>query len=455
SSVNTQNQQEPVCYSVEAVLGPQLSRNFFSFSKTLVSQDSSSVCDPHTSSDRTYANQSKFPNSVEAVFSSYTSADDSSIGRTPDLHSGQTAFHAQVISEKIKVPFRKGKPPPNICIVDNGSKETMPKNLLSPEEKDGLNSDSVPVLSHTSEEVLEEQKTLTKQELLYPERSASSRSREIKRSLAGIKCHEGSACPPKHPTQLKPNLFKGRVAVPVEPVTTCNKRRDAAADDAVHDFQLSEILPNSKKKHSNVHTGTGKHASSNTLKSCSETATVGDFSAERNETQKTPFSNLFASALTNGVAPGSDSSTAAMKPQQSEDVRIPSLPFFSLFAAPLSENPPRFPCSETETADCAAPLCKPQSAENAASNSKQRDSERRFFPSQVRTSHRQMSSESFQSSKTENDALKQPSATVCNMASGSPCDPSSSRTHQNLPDVLSSRGKREKPAHPGHFRCIS
>ncbi|MEQ2287431.1 hypothetical protein AMECASPLE_012409 [Ameca splendens] len=315
----------------------------------------------------------------------------------------------------------------------------MPKNLLSPEEKDGLNSDSVPVLSHTSEEMLEEQKTLTKQELLYPERSASSRSREIKRSLAGTKCHEGSACPPKHPTQLKPNLFKGRVAVPIEPVTTCNKRRDAAADDAVHDFQLSEILPNSKKKHSNVHTGTRKHASSNTLKSCSETTTLGDFSAERNETQKTPFSNLFASTLTNGVAPGSDSLTAAMKPQQSEDVRIPSLPFFSLFAAPLSENPPRFPCSETETADSAAPLCKPQSAGNAASNSKQRDSDRRFFPSQVRTSHRQMSSESFQSSKTENDALKQPSATVCNTASGSPCDPSSSRTHQNLPDVSSSR----------------
>ncbi|MEQ2178935.1 hypothetical protein GOODEAATRI_019315 [Goodea atripinnis] len=318
--------------------------------------------------------------------------------KNPDLLtqplSGQTAFYAQqVISEKIKVPFRKGKPPPNICVVDNGSKETMPKNLLSPEEKDGLNSDSVPVLSHTSEEALEEQKTHTKQELLYPERSASSRSREIKRSPAGTKCHEGSACPPKHPTQLKPNLFKGRVAVPVEPVSTCNKRRDAATDDA--------------------------------------------------------------STLTNGVAPGSDSSTAAMKPQQSEDVRIPSLPFFSLFGAPLSENPPRFPCSETETADSAAPLCKPQSAENAASNSKQRDSDQRFFPSQVRTSHRQMSSESFQSSKTENDALKQPSATVCNTASGSPCDPSSSRTHQNLPDVSSSRGKREKPAHPGHFRCIS
>ncbi|KAK5602542.1 hypothetical protein CRENBAI_009750 [Crenichthys baileyi] len=392
SSVNTQNQQEPVCYSVEAVLGPQLSRTFFSFSKTLVSQGSSSVCDPHTSSDRAYANQSKFPYSVEAVCGSYTSADDSTKGQTPDLHREQTALYAQrVISEKIKVPFRKEKPPPNICIVDKGSKETMPKSLLSPEEKDGLNSDSTPVLSHTSEEVLEEQKTHTKQELLYPEKSASSRSREIKRSLAGTKCHEGSACPPKHPTQLKPNLSKGRVAVPVEPVTTCNRRRDADDDDdAVHHFELSEIFPNSKQKQSNVHTG-------------------------------------------------SDSSTAAMKPQQSEDVRIPSLPFFSLFAAPLSENPPRFPCSQTQTADSSAPLCKPQSAENAASNSKQRVSDRRFFPSQVRTSHRQTSSESFQSSKTENDALKPPSAIVCNMASGSPCDPSSSRTNQNLPDVSSSR----------------
>ncbi|KAM4750828.1 uncharacterized protein FYW61_005218 [Anableps anableps] len=442
SPLNTQNQQEPVCYSVEAVLGPQLSRTFFSFSKTPVSQDSSSVSDPHASSDRPCTNPSKIPYSVEAVLSSYKSSDNSSNDQIPDPPGERAAFYTpQTISKQIQAPpFRKEKPPSTV--VENRCQQTLPKSSSSPEEKNCLISDSPPVLSHTSEEELEGQKTCTKQELLHrPEKCASSRSRAVKDLLAGTKHNEistGQVRPPKHPTQPKPSLSKGGVAVPDEPVATCNKRRDAA-DVPVHHFQPSEILPNFKKKHSDAQTATPEHHSNTFIKSCSETVNQGAFSAKGNQTLKRPFSSLFASPLTDSVTPGSDSLTAARKPQQSEDVRAPSLPFFSLFASPLSDSSPPFPCSKTQTAESAAPPCRQQLAGNAASTSKQKGSERRLHPFQVRTSHRQGSSESSQSSKTENAAVMQPSTAVCSTVSGSPCDLSSSRTNQNLPDLSSPR----------------
>ncbi|KAM4595369.1 uncharacterized protein V3H82_002828 [Fundulus diaphanus] len=434
SSLNTQNQPEPVCYSVEAMLGPQLPRTFSSFSKAPVGQDSPSVSDPHPSSDVAYTNQSQVPYSVEAVLGSYRSADISSSGHTSDPPSERTVFYAPlVISERIEAaPFRKEKPPPTLSIVERGSQEPVAKSLSSREVKNGLFSDSAAVLCHSSEEESAGQKTCTTQEwACLPEKSASSRSREAKHMLPGTKRREvstGHVGPPKHPTQLKPNLSEGRVAVPVEAGTTWDKRGD----------QVPEVLPNGKKKHLNVQAATLEHHSSvGSQKSCRETASLGHFPAGLDNTQKRPFSCLFAAPLTDSVAPRSDSFTAAMKPQGSEDVRAPSLSFSRLFASPLINDPP---CSETRAAGAAAPPCKQQPAENAASNSKPRDSDRRLFPSQVRASHsRQTSCEAPQGSSTEKDAREQPSASAGGTVSGSPRDPSSSRMNRGPPDVSSPR----------------
>ncbi|XP_027874768.1 uncharacterized protein LOC114145413 isoform X1 [Xiphophorus couchianus] len=440
SSSNTQNQQEPVCYSVEAVLGPQLSRTFFNFSKTPASQDSSSASHPRTSSDRPSPNQPKALYSVEAVFSSYKSADNSSNSQTPDCPRERTVCYApHVISEKIQAPpFRKEEARSSLRFIENRCQQTLPKSLSCLEVKNRLISDSLPVLSHTSGEEMEGQKACIKQKLLHrPEMSASSRSREMKDSLAGTKPSEistGQACPLKHP---KPNLSKGRGAVPDEPVITCNRRREAA-DVAVHHFELSKTLPNFKKKHSDARPAIlDHHSCKNFIKSSSDTANQGDFSSEINKTGNRSFSSLFASPLTDSVTPGSNSLTAGMRPQQSADVQIPSSPFFSLFASPLSENSPSFLSSKSQTMESAAPPCRKTSAESAASNSKRRDSDRRCFPSQLGMHHRRASSEPSQSSKTENDAVKPQPATVCSILSGSPCEPSSSRTNQNRPDVSS------------------
>ncbi|KAK2815602.1 hypothetical protein Q5P01_026069 [Channa striata] len=75
--------QEPVCYSVEAVLGRSLFKPFPSFSTTPQSQEStclsvekSSGCSPDS------ANQSDAPYSVVAVLRSYKSAESSTFGPT-------------------------------------------------------------------------------------------------------------------------------------------------------------------------------------------------------------------------------------------------------------------------------------------------------------------------------------------------------------------------------------
>ncbi|XP_015231271.1 PREDICTED: uncharacterized protein LOC107085466 isoform X1 [Cyprinodon variegatus] len=413
STSTSQSQQEPVPYSVEAVLGPQLSRTLSSFSKTLTSLDDSSTSEPHATSSGTCPNQSIAPYSVEAVLRSYSSADDSPKGQTPDPAAKRIPFYAPlVISEEIKAPpFRKEKLPSSLS--EDGSQCTMPKSLSSVEVKCGLVSDQIPVLFNTPED---EQKTYTKQELYNPERSASCRSKGLKNSLY----------------QPKLNSSTGRDAIPVHPVATCDKKRDSAGV-VFHNSQLPE---NSRNNRLNVQTGTQEQFSNTSLKSISRAPILGDVSAAGNKMQKIPFKSLFASPLTDSAAPGSESAAAAAPLQQAEDRRHPSLPFISLFASPLSENPSCFPRSEKKTPDPADPPCKQQLAENAALSSKQRASDS-IFPSPV-SSLREASAESSQRSKTVNH-LKEPPSSVCSTLSDSPRNPSSNRTDQNQSDDSSPR----------------
>ncbi|XP_034754421.1 uncharacterized protein LOC117960551 isoform X2 [Etheostoma cragini] len=85
------SQEEPVCYSVAAVLGPQLSKPFRSFFTTR------GLPEPGTrsSSDCTSgsANQSNVPYSVDAVLRSCKSAGSSTFGHAPTLPTAQTVSY--------------------------------------------------------------------------------------------------------------------------------------------------------------------------------------------------------------------------------------------------------------------------------------------------------------------------------------------------------------------------
>ncbi|KAF1395543.1 hypothetical protein PFLUV_G00012590 [Perca fluviatilis] len=79
--------EEPVCYSVAAVLGPQLSKPFPTFFTTRGRPESSSDC---TSGS---ANQSDVPYSVDAVLRSCKSVGSSTFGRTPTTPTAQTVSY--------------------------------------------------------------------------------------------------------------------------------------------------------------------------------------------------------------------------------------------------------------------------------------------------------------------------------------------------------------------------
>ncbi|XP_044044760.1 uncharacterized protein LOC122872829 isoform X2 [Siniperca chuatsi] len=85
------NHEEPVCYSVEAVLGPQLSKPFPSFFTTPGSQESA----PLSSSDCTpgSAYQSEVPYSVDAVLRSCKSVGNSTVGHTCTPPTAQTVSY--------------------------------------------------------------------------------------------------------------------------------------------------------------------------------------------------------------------------------------------------------------------------------------------------------------------------------------------------------------------------
>ncbi|XP_059185304.1 uncharacterized protein LOC131968432 isoform X2 [Centropristis striata] len=88
---STLNHAEPVCYSVAAVLGPQLSKPFFRFFTTPESEESGSL----SSSDCTSgsANQSKVPYSVDAVLGSWKSVENATFCHTTTLPTTQSASY--------------------------------------------------------------------------------------------------------------------------------------------------------------------------------------------------------------------------------------------------------------------------------------------------------------------------------------------------------------------------
>ncbi|XP_045902637.1 uncharacterized protein LOC123969360 isoform X1 [Micropterus dolomieu] len=147
--------EEPVCYSVEAVLGPQLSRPFSSFFTTPGSQQSA----PLTSSDCTpgSANQSKVPYSVDAVLRSCKSVGYSTLEHTPGPPT------AQIVSYSPKSYFENTKPflnsehqnekvlySINTRNVEKKSQEKMFKSLSSLQMHTGRISKTCPNLTLAS-----------------------------------------------------------------------------------------------------------------------------------------------------------------------------------------------------------------------------------------------------------------------------------------------------------------
>ncbi|XP_072234668.1 uncharacterized protein [Leuresthes tenuis] len=424
------NQEEPVCYSVEAVLGPQLSRPFPSFITT--------------------------PGTKETTF-----------GQTFTPRSAQTVSCApKITSEEISVPLfssqnRNEKVSLNRKHEASISKQRMYKSLPSLRVSTGLisktyadhylNSGDHKKLEADMSECQEDvQITLHK---VKPENTASSESKG-----------DETLTSQTLPTKLKPHLscltfdsqsfrkpfppsfgfkeFKDGASNPVERVTGSIKTKDSANAAAFHHFaakQLGEIHHSSKKRQSNIKPSTLEAYSSDvTPETRSKMSSHGDLSVGCNKT-------LSASLLNDSVTPASDSVTAPASPQaviKSGDVtrnKTSATSFLSLFATPLIETPASFQCLPSQTAHSTTPPCSQQSVENTPSVPKQRSPGlKSSLPCPVRknakqTSHRLESPKL--SPKKENDPEKHLVTPVCSLVSDCPSDASTIQTVQQLPDI--------------------
>uniref|UniRef100_A0A1A7Y6C9 C3H1-type domain-containing protein n=1 Tax=Iconisemion striatum TaxID=60296 RepID=A0A1A7Y6C9_9TELE len=373
SPSNSPNPHEPVCYSVEAVLGSQHSRTFLSFSKTPGSEESSSVSVHQASSDTAHGlvNQSEVPYSVDAVLRSCKSLNLFSFGSAPPPLTAQTASYIPDCVDPLRHLENK-KTTQNTRGVTNTSQENMSKSFSSHRENT-VRSDSTSASSLTSEDPKKTDAALLKFQKLSEMTSNevklefSSPGTEAETSGSSRTKGEGSHTEtPKDPAHLKPDVsplmsdskssskafspslndceLKGRVVPSSTPV-----ERRAPAKVAVHQFaakQLAEIL---QKKPSALKCATLEGSSKITSKSASH------LSVGLNKTPNRLFSSLFANSLTDGATPTSAAapvcSQSLIKPQQAAGVEEnkTSASFISLFAAPLSETRP-LPSSQSQTA---------------------------------------------------------------------------------------------------------
>ncbi|XP_017297105.1 uncharacterized protein LOC108251357 [Kryptolebias marmoratus] len=415
------NHQEPVCYSVEAVLGPQLSRTFSSFSKTPRSQESSSFL--QTSSDQTvsFSKQNEVPYSVDSVLRSWKSVENSNFGPTPSFST--TFYNPRMVSGAVKDPQIETISQNAKC-TSNRSQENMSRSFLSY----GAKAD---VISDASSDAFLSSEDPKKQEVKL-ELSATSRSKESTNLLTGTSSETSAGHPPSPPSAV--NEFKGKVAASAEPLTTSVNK--SATNVAVHHFavkQLVEILQNSKKKLSAVKPAASKIPPKSWSKPSHQ--------AGLDETQKSLFSRRSANSPTDCVTPSAPApSQSFVKPERSAGIKGSSSAFLCLFATPLSASLPSF---QFQTSLPATPPCSQRSAETPKPDPEPTDSCFKSISSGLRTEGRltplrQTSPATSRSLKTESAAVKQ-EVTPVSGRSESCGEPLSGQAEQQPSDVSSPR----------------
>lgn len=376
-------QEEPVCYSVEAVLGPQLSKPFSRFLTTPRSQGptSLSTSDCMTGS----ANQSKVPYSVDAVLRSWKSVEHSSFGDKPIPPTAQTpSFTPKTHFEEITDAHL--------------SSETLVKEVLSSvntrketnKSKERLFK-SLPSLQVHTSQVSE---TLPNSTVAYGDnrkQAAQTAFQEVKSELLSTDITYSGTCKgegvlpsgpssqissSKHPAQLRPHL-SGLVSdsqgsfKPFCPSSGPIKSNDSAISVSHYlaPKQPTKIYMHSKDTQSGRNLGSKQHHSTETKAECSRKMVhCGDSSVGCKKTTKTPYRSLFASPITDAPQPidncGTSSSCchdliqpSCTAPQTSdsrgahlktalEPDKASARPFLSLFAAPLSAAP--LPCVQSQ-----------------------------------------------------------------------------------------------------------
>ncbi|XP_022049038.2 uncharacterized protein LOC110950642 [Acanthochromis polyacanthus] len=472
--------KEPVCYSVEAVLGPQLSRPFPRFSTAPGSQGSTSLSVPRTSSDATLdtTNPSEAPYSVDAVLKSFKSVEKSPFGQTsttttvktvsytpktdcerstdPLLNSQHEKILLNTRDEANKSQQKMFKHRPSVQMHTGLISKTCHDLLLTTEDHKnqcGNAAEFIKTAQRTSNEVKLE---LLGSPVTQAEKSASSQSKgDMKDSLT---------CPP---AQLKPHLsgltsdlqsstkpfspsagfseFKG--SAKVQPVSCFDTKSDSS-DSPSHHFAAKQ------GPECGLKLGTLQLYSAKMSPERSNEMTVG---CKKN--QKKPFHSLFANPISDSVMSAhsqgfiqtprcADFTSKDLKTAVEPD-KPPSKSFLSLFAVPLIDTAASAPCSRSQADDSKTPRCRQKLVDDAFHLSKRRASSPCVAGTDAtQTPHRPTSPNFSASSKTE--SASQPVNPVCRLMSDSlgeiptspaplSLNPSIASAQQLLPDISSPR----------------
>ncbi|XP_054460403.1 uncharacterized protein LOC129095846 [Anoplopoma fimbria] len=363
--------EEPVCYSVAAVLGPQLFKPFPHFFSTPVSQESGSSVS---------ANQSEVPYSVDAVLRSCKSVENSTFRHTPSPPTAQTvAYTPKTDFCEITDPLLSSETQDDKVLhsVNTGnevkdSQVKLFKSLSSLQVHTSHLSKNSPSLAPTSRENKTQGGNMPKSMkpaqraakevnlgLLHSpvtviEKSVSSKG-DMKVCMhlpLDIACSDtcksegvlpfgctnrksifsrpsSQTSTSKHPTQLRPHLsvltsdpqtskkpfspssgftdFKVGAAVSVKPVTSSCRFVEEKS---------KETHLHSKKTQSVLNQDTQQpHSTENTAECSSKTAHCGDLAVGSKKTLKRPFHSLFAGPITDTLQPIDDSVPSSSCPQ--------------------------------------------------------------------------------------------------------------------------------------------
>ncbi|XP_077965064.1 uncharacterized protein LOC120825685 [Gasterosteus aculeatus] len=389
--------EEPVCYSVAAVLGPQLFKPFPSFFTSQRSEESGSSV---------LSNQIQVPYSVDAVLRS-NSVENSTFRHTPTLYAAKTvSYTPKADSAEIPVPIPSSETQEETVLHSinprkdvNNSQGKEFTGLSSLNVDTSLLSKNIPSLPLASTHN-KTQGSNVPHSMKAARRVADEVKLELLHSTVNVADESTTACksegaPPfgctnsksyffkpltrtstsKHPTELRPVVtfdpqaprkhfspsgfpdFKCRAAAPVELVTSSVKTSHSANTGSHHfvEKQPTEIRLYSKKPQAVLsHDAQRPCPSEIRAEGRSETAHHGALAVECKETPEKTIHSLFASPLFDNLQPIEDSEPSSSCPQdfiqsscpalqpagsRSKGVKAPASSFLRLFAAPLSDAP--------------------------------------------------------------------------------------------------------------------
>ncbi|XP_026159748.1 uncharacterized protein LOC113128549 isoform X2 [Mastacembelus armatus] len=389
------NHEEPVCYSVEAVLGSQLFKPFPSFYSTPESQESTPLSvaqPPDSTSDRSEA-----PYSVGAILRSCKSVENFTSGHTPTPPTAHIITYTPVADcEEVTEPPLKSETQNKKVLysVCNRNEETNSKEKIF---------SSLPSLQMHAERITATHpgSTLASGE----QKKQGGETKDSQKSTQKVKLHSLSAVLEKsvisksqggmkgsthlltcsvtgrservltgcsgHPTQLKSHLsaLTSNSQASINPLCPSGfsefKDRCEPTNGTDSGKSIHQIYQHSKMTQSVIEPGTQQYSTEATSEYSSRSAHRSDLSMGCNKTQKRPFYSLFASPITGSLrsTPDPDYSQGlgqftCSTPQSahctSKDIRVETADepekttdgsFLSLFATPLRAP---LPCTESQ-----------------------------------------------------------------------------------------------------------